>query len=279
MKPLLPSYLEDLVLITIPIVWLYGVIGLILLWSNSDQIAVADYIQVFILVTLTATVIVALYTQRENNRHLASKEYLERSVELAEKAFIILCKEDGKPTDNRVAWVSAARLLQRSLSLSALISLDAHQSIYEAERDFQRHKFIKLLSLDQSGHIFTFYTGKNIHDYLNYMKSEIPSGCGHEMIPTKILSTVCRFASFPDGYEDPLEITENLTQEELEKFFISGNKGLGKYFLFRKYFTVIDDQLKTNLSDGGEYRDVDASEANMLLNAKMNEDFDIKILN
>ena len=279
MRAILPTYLEDLVLITIPIIWLYGAIGLIFLFfSHSSQITTADYIQTFILVTLTVTLIVSVRNQKKNETYIESKEYLERSVELAEKAYSILRKEDGKLTNNRVSWVSAARLIQRSLFLSTLISLKAHQDIYEAERDFHRHKFLKLLSLDQSGNIFTFYTGENIHKYMHSHQSDFPVGSDQDMIPIVIMSTICRFATFPEGYEDPLEVTENLNHEELEKLYISGSKGLVKYFLFRKYFTVNDDQLITKLPGGNEYRTVNASEVKELLDSKMDAEFPITML-
>jgi cell division protein FtsL len=204
MKRFYCDLLETVGLLSVPIVWLYGFIGLLILIYNSESVILGDYIQIFILIALTVTAIITIWVHVKNKILLESEVYLDRAIVYANKAFDVLQKDDGSLTDNRMSWVSAARLITRSIALREEISLQAHKAIYESERDYQRHKFIKLLALDGAGHIFTFFTGANVHEHINGNRS---GGLNDEqdMIPKRAVSVVFRYASFPQDFEDPLK--------------------------------------------------------------------------
>ena len=186
---------------------------------------------------------------KEQKEITESKTYLDKSVEYADKAYQILGGEKGQLTQDRMAWVSAARIIKRTIRLSENITINAHKNIYEAERDFQRHNFLELLGFNERNCI-DFYHLAGSDDLRKFLEGKKPENKGfqHAMVPHQFFATVYRFAKFPENYDDPLTSEKGLNEEELELIFLSkGQIPLLRYLLFNMHFTIIGEDLLTRL--------------------------------
>lgn len=261
------------------VVMILGVTGTVTILTISLQpMTPSDFIQLFIMAILFMTVMAALYDQYQSREYTKSEAYLNKSLDLAEKAHTTLSQDPlpgYKASNDRVIWVTTARLIQRSLKLSELISEEAHQEIYEAERDLLRHKFSKLLRLGDTGMGFAFYTGNQITSCLNYTNlSGNPRNC-NEMIPPEVVSIVCRYGMFPENYQDLIKRGEKLTEDELERLWISGDRAIGKYFVFRDEILCTKEGFKAKLLGREEYTKINIETVKGIVQQKAAERYPI----
>jgi len=265
---------KALLLFTAPLVWACGGIYLTHLMHITPSISMADYVQVSILVVMSCAVLVTVVSYRSNSRFQESEAYLEKAIDYANKAYEILQSESGKLTRNRVAWVSAARMISRSLELRDLITSQAHKDIYDSEHDYQRHKFIKLLKLDESGYPFTYFVSEVDRFHLAVNNHSSPWDITEiNPIPLKVISIIFRFASFPEGYKDSVNRAEELTHKELEHIWFINKNHIVEYFVFKKHFKVIGDELRSDLTEERWMKKVEPHEVQLLLEKKFKEEF------
>lgn len=233
---------------------------------SEPNIDLADYIQLLILIFISGTMFVAIWTQNKREDWEQSSAYLERSIELMRRAFEVLSREDNYPKNDRISWVTAARLLQRAESISRSISVYSHQEIYESEKDYQRHRFNELLTIEGKSLPPEFFTGKSmiVGDLGKSAAGDGSGRVGDEWIPTRIVSVIYRFKLYPDNYDDPLERSSDLTQRELEKLWLFDHKGVVDYFSFRRQFFPAISKVFMR-AEGQETREVTAEEINQYM--------------
>lgn len=207
------------------------------LMTTEPVIGVSDYLQLLALVVIAATLAFSVYVQRQKEKLEESQAYLEASIDLIYKAYDVLNAHGEGLTADRISWVTAARLLTRSGDLASRIALRSHKTIYESEHDFQRHQFGNLLKLDGKPLPVEFFMG-NGHVVNDIGKSAFStiSVSGDSWIPIRIVATVYRFRSFPEGYEDPLESSRGFAREELDRLWLFDDQGVHDYDVFRKKF-------------------------------------------
>lgn len=84
---------------------------------------------------VAAGVLTALIAFLLNLRRARSEDFLKASTEMLEKAFEMLAPEENalEPTNNRLSWLSAARLVARPRS-SQLISQKIVMSLFTKKR-------------------------------------------------------------------------------------------------------------------------------------------------
>jgi hypothetical protein len=250
-QKLVPDFLGVLLaIISISIVW-----GLAFLIASTSKIALSDYIQLAIFVFIAGTMFVGIWTHRRNEEFRRSETFLSNAVELINRARSVLTTKDGELTNNRVCWVTAARLLTRALQISAQISNDAHQKIFEAEHDYHRHDFGNLFMPNGQQLPASFFVGaSNISLSLgNVIHSASTSGneISAGWIPPRVIAVVYRFFQYPEGYEDPLNTSEELTRLEKNRLWLFKHHGVCDYLTFRKHFVPVGTQVfKINTSSG-----------------------------
>jgi len=207
------------------------------LMTTEPVIGVSDYLQLLALVVIATTLTLSVYVQRHKEKLDESQAYLEASTDLINKAYNVLNSHGKGLTADRISWVTAARLLTRSGDLASRISLPSHKVIYESEHDFQRHKFGNLLKLNGKPLPMEFFMGNGyvVNDIGKSALSTI-SVSGNDWIPIRIVATVYRFRSFPEGYEDPLDSSREFSRKEQERLWLFDDKGLYNYNVFRKRF-------------------------------------------
>ena len=234
--------------------------------NSEPKIDFADYIQLLILIFISGTMFVAIWTQNKREEWEQSSAYLERSIELMGRAFEVLSGANDYPKNDRISWVTAARLLQRAESISLSISVYSHQEIYESEKDYQRHRFNELLTIEGKSLPPEFFTGKSmvVGDLGRSAAGDGSGRVGNEWIPTRIVSVIYRFKLYPDNYDDPLERSSDLTQRELEKLWLFEHKGVVDYFSFRRQFFPAVSKVFMR-TEGQETREVTAEDINQYM--------------
>ena len=63
--------------------------------KQTPKVSAADYIQILIFVTIALTLIFAIYAQVKNSQNTDSAAYLNTSIELLNKAYVVLSDGTG----------------------------------------------------------------------------------------------------------------------------------------------------------------------------------------
>ncbi|RIA31604.1 hypothetical protein DFO61_2328 [Ectopseudomonas oleovorans] len=226
------------------------------LLNSNHTIPLSDYIQLLILIFIAGTMGTAIWGHIKNSEFSRSAAYLENSIELINRARNVLKTTEGTLTNNRVSWVTAARLITRAQHISSKISVQAHQEIFEAEHDYQRHTFGNFLKhknkpLSEAFFCGAEFSGLSIGEAINHPSQ----GNGSEKwIPTRIISVIYRFFQYPQNYEDPLESSIEFENHEIQRLWNFGERGVCDYVTFRKHFRRIGNNT-IQLSNGKKVRD------------------------
>ena len=232
---------------------------------SAPKISVSDYIQMLILVFISGTMFVSIWSQKKKDEREVSEDYLNRSTVLMNRAYEVLCSESACPNNNRISWVTAARLLQTADDLSKRISMASHKDIFLSEHDYQRHRFNELLSSNGESLPTEFFLGGSI---VSGDLGKSAFNCeleklGTDWIPTKIVSVIYRFKSYPINYNDPLKSATDLTTDELDSLWLLDSKGVCDYFTFRNNFVPVMSKIfQTFENENENSREVTESEIN-----------------
>lgn len=206
-----------------------------LLLLKADKIGVPDGIQILIMVFIGGTMITAIVVQARNESFNRSAALLANATTLIERAKVVLTDAGGGPTNDRVSWVTAARLLTRAEAVSSEISVPTHRAIYEAEHDYQRHVFWGFLRDQGKPLSASFFCGGPASASLGTAACDPNNRKGDQhWIPSRIASVIYRFFQFPESYEDPLDSSVELEERELDRLAILGQRGFTVYIRFRK---------------------------------------------
>lgn len=229
--------------------WTYVIIGIevivilsLFVWIGALKVQAltpADCIQVIIMVFIAGTMFVGIRSHKHEKEYSQSATNLESALSLIERAAHVLVV-DGELTNDRVAWVTCARLITRAEVLSQKVTTETHALIFEAERDFQRHKFRDMLKVGGEELRGAFFCGGDQGQTIGEVVSGVdhPEG-GRGWIPTRIINVVYTFMSFPENYEDPLRSSDDFGAKERNRLFQLGHEGLREYLIFRKLFLII----------------------------------------
>ncbi|MEN5033842.1 hypothetical protein [Pseudomonas sp. TWI929] len=220
----------------------FSLVCILFMWGGALKVQtmqLADCIQVVIMLFIAGTMVVGIGSYRHEKEYSQSATNLESALSLIDRAASVLVS-DGRLTNDRVAWVTCARLISRAEALSSKITTETHNLIFEAERDFQRHKFHDLLRLDGDEICGAFFCGGVQGQTIGEVVSSPahPEG-GRSWIPTRIINVVYTFMSFPVGYEDPLRTAEDFGVKERNRLFNLGHEGVREYLSFRSNFLAI----------------------------------------
>lgn len=237
------------------------------LFNSPPKVELKVYIQFLTFIVVAVALSVAVWVQFRKDSQGASEDYLNRAISLIEKAHEILSNEAGCAKHDRVSWVTAARLLQTAEVLEKKIKEESHLDIYASEKDYQRHRFHKLLAHQGKPLPAEYFLGGNIvyGDIGASAYSKTSGKVGGEWIPIKAVSVVYRFKTYPDNYIDPLGSAKDLSYKEIDKLDTFGQDGLIDYLKFRHHFLGSGDRVYSIRSS------YDKSVSPTDINIKMNE--------
>ena len=218
------------------LITLFGLLFLYL--EKSSVLLAADVIQMIGISFVAGTMGFGVWTYYKTSSFQSSEANLAHAVVLINRAYDLLSLPDGSITNSRVSWVTSARLLTRALKLGGDIQSEVHSSIFEAEHDYQRHRFSGLLTLNGKPLPGSFFMGA---------KSDISIGqasedktlrkSGLNSIPVGILMVVYKFADFPEEYSDPLSGLNKNTHSDVYRIWLKDQRGLGNYYNYWRLFS------------------------------------------
>ncbi len=225
------------------------------------EISLSDFIQLLILLFIAGTMFVGIWAQRKNKEFERSAAYLGNALALITKAKQVLLKPDGSPSNNRIAWVTSARLIVRAELLRCKITELSHQAIFAAEHDFHRHDFHHILKVNGSPLDASFFCGAPSPGMTigEAVYDSTQEKNGQKWIPPRILAVVYRFFQYPETYEDPLQSVDKLSSREVDLLWMMDQKGVCDYITFRENFIPVSREVRQIIS-GSKPTKVSASE-------------------
>lgn len=223
---------------------------------EAPKISLADGIQTLILIFIAGTMFVAIWSQRRNQAFGRSAAYLDKAIKLIGAAKEVLSTTGGAPTNDRISWVTAARLLTRAEAIAKQISEPPHRAIYEAEHDYQRHTFHDFLRINGDALEASFFCGAprpgmTIGDAVHDPSQE---DNGQNWIPPRVLAVIYRFFQYPEGYEDPLDASSALSSRELDRFWLFQQRGVCDYVTFRQNFVPVGREIRQRVPGAAPVR-------------------------
>lgn len=148
-------------------------------------------------------------------RHL-SEDYYKEAKEQLSKAYEVLNHfKDGQLNNDRLRWLTTARMLSVSIMLSKKIMMSSHKLMYREEKQFWRLKFHDLVVDFPSD----FYAESPEHMIMQ-------SGYDRAPIAEASLVEIYDFMKWPEDYIDPLH-DKKFSEEDIKRMTIFGPRGLG----------------------------------------------------
>lgn len=198
MRPYLLVAGAGLLLFLVVCVPFYLVIGVYVPLSKdpSDWATFATYVGGILGPALTfISVLLVLYTIQKRDQEAEAKTRRAESELLMQEAIKTLGRAyetftrlgDKPPKNDRLLWLSAARMVVRYKSMRQRISEQDHQEIADENEEYIRLRFYTLL-----------HECKDLFTVQYFM----PNG---DVIARKSIAVIFDFAKWRDGIEDPLE--------------------------------------------------------------------------
>jgi hypothetical protein len=181
-----------------------------------------------------AGVLIALITLSVNHRRVASEEYLENATDLLSKSYEILDTtkdERGVPKNNRINWLTAARLIRTSESIAELLTEESHKRIWQEKKEYWRGRLRDLIYPNRDGFPQTYFAEK----------PELMIGWSNddqEPLSEKSLVVLYRFIQWQ--IKDPLSNEDKFSDKEIEEMATFGPKQLGQ--LLKKVREITNKQ-------------------------------------
>lgn len=191
-------------------------------------------------IVIIVAVVIAYLTLSYNKSRNQSADFLTKSLSLLEKAHDLFNDRDENdfPKNDRLLWLSVARLIKTSQDTSELITEPSHKRIYNIELSYWRYKFSEILTVGDKHHTFPeeYFAEKPIDHHFKL-------GEGRSPLSLISLAFMYKFVKWPEGELDPLDGVEPFTEQEINKMITFGPEELGRHLL--KTLTAIEDEKKT----------------------------------
>ncbi|HCF3751144.1 TPA: hypothetical protein NID23_005733 [Pseudomonas aeruginosa] len=190
------------------------------LLETSGSFTVLEFSPLFV----GAGVLIALITLSYNQTRSLSEDYLESATDFLSKAFDTLDQKkdkDGRPVNDRLVWLTAARLIAISETISDKIILKSHKLIWQEQQEYWRGRFRDLVSPTREGFPPEYYADKP-QDYIHRTEST------RAPLAEKSLAVIYRFVEWPKNRVDPLSKHTLFSDEEIVNMGVTGPRGLSK---------------------------------------------------
>jgi len=207
------------------VVFLVFIMGqAIILLGMKDQ---RQVIEGFSTIAVALGVAVALLTYRYQLKLSSSRDFLAHATDLLEKAYDVLSDPDepNMPRQDRIAWLTASRLILAAEDLGKKISNDAQKAIYREALEYWRWRFHELINSRRHPLPASFFAA---HPCLAvaYLDDE------PEPLSLTSLAFMYRFIQWNKAVEDRLGEVEEFSPEEVERMNIFGPRNLGRFLAY-----------------------------------------------
>jgi hypothetical protein len=195
------------------------------------QRIVAVPLSAFSSLGVLAGALIALIVWVWNIRRQYSDDLLKESQSFFEKSFETLnhLDDQGHPENDRMRWLTSARLLRVAERIGSNIELRSHKFLYEEIRDYWRTKFRDLVQPRGDGFPEDYFAEEPEH-LLSYSDRD------REPLALSSLRVIYRFVRWPEGRSDPLDNEPRFSEEEIHQMSTFGPRGLGN--LLRRFHEV-----------------------------------------
>jgi len=166
---------------------------------NIDWNAIGSVSTALALIVGVGTLIWQIRAHNANLKQDQSRFALESALAAYEHGLALL--EDGN--NNRVTWVTAARILERANEITSAISSPVHTAVMEVQRERYRIRASAILGYDDATKDVCFFRGER-SESLDHEEERTSLRQQLSALAESSLATVYNLASYPRGYEDPL---------------------------------------------------------------------------
>lgn len=167
--------------------------------SNIDWNAIGSLSTALALIVGVGTLIWQMRSHNENLKHERSRFALDSALSAYEQGLAPL--EDGN--NNRVTWITAARIFERANQISNEITSPVHTAVMEVQRERYRIKASTVLGYENPTKGEWFFRGERTEN--EAAENERPSGRRRVLeLAESSLATVHNLGSYPRDYDDPL---------------------------------------------------------------------------
>lgn len=154
----------------------------------QEKSSAKDY---WVILGFLAAAITLTYNIR---RHLSEDYYKEAKSQL-EKSYLCLCNNPSqKITNDRLKWLTTARLLLSAERISNKIIMSSHKYIYKEDKQYWRIRFVEIIE-DFPEDFYQGHADGVVTDFENM----------HEKISLASIYAIHKFMQWDDSYIDPLE--------------------------------------------------------------------------
>jgi len=180
-----------------------GVVAGILFFGESETLRVVQALG-SLAIACSALVAYRLYVA-STNRHVQedarawSAVFLKESKQILERAYEVFSGSgQSAPANDRLIWLSIARMLLRYHALKVHISEPDHQQIMEENEEYQRLRFYVLLDRCKDELDHEYFRGPEDHPQ------------DSDEIDDRSIAVIFNFTRWPDGRPDPIDDVDDV---------------------------------------------------------------------
>lgn len=196
------------------------------------------------IIVATSALIWQIRTSVLEERLRRSEFCLREVIGAFEEAHRLLA--DGN--NDRITWIAAARILEKTEQIGMEITHRTHRDVIEIQKDRYRRVFGNVLGHNNPDIPPGFFYGVSLqrHNIDEAAKASTTQEGGRSRlasIPESVLFSIWRFAQYPDDYEDPLP-EHRFPDEKVESRTMHVIwPGLTEYLKHTRHFQSINGQL------------------------------------
>ncbi|MCA6058315.1 hypothetical protein HUF18_00885 [Thalassolituus sp. ST750PaO-4] len=195
-------------------------------------------LQVVSSISVASGAILAFNTYRVNSLDKASEEYLKEYKNLLERSYELFTQNGDCPIENdRLLWLTTARMLVRAKNIKAKIVRKAYQSIADEYNEYYRFKYYALLLDNERHFVLSYFCPDSLYE--------------SSSIDIKSIAVIFDFASWK-AESDPLDSVDDIKLFSSSSGIVPvGFSGLYKYLRMNKgYWNKIEEKAKKASKDG-----------------------------
>jgi hypothetical protein len=180
-----------------------GLLGGTLLFGESEALRIIQALG-SLAVACSAVVAYRLYvanTERHAHEDARghSATFLEESKQILERAYEVFSGSgELAPANDRLIWLSIARMLLRYQALKVSVTEQDHKQIMEENEEYQRLRFYVLLDQSRDKLDQEYFRGSEDH-HLN-----------GEEIDDRSIAVIFDFSRWPDDRPDPIDYVDDI---------------------------------------------------------------------
>ncbi|WP_237360842.1 hypothetical protein [Vibrio marisflavi] len=189
----------------------------------------AKYSAVSVLLGASTAIMVWLSNQVRQN----SEDLLKESKLYYEKSYITLnvTNKDGLPKNERMRWLTAARLLKVAEKLGNQIPIKSHKMLHIEDQEYWRQKFHDLLLPNKQGPAKKYFA-EDIKLLFSYTRRD------PEPLDLQSILVIFEFVEWNESRLDPIPSISIPSDEKIRKMKTFGPVGLGQLLeAYKKYKT------------------------------------------